>query len=48
MRHLASDHAALDESEAASDKRGASSLMARYLNMTHEELMLKVGFRITL
>jgi hypothetical protein len=39
-----SDHSTLEQAEASSDKRGAGlmALAARMLNMTHEELILKV------
>ncbi|KAL6746697.1 hypothetical protein V8C86DRAFT_1463456 [Haematococcus lacustris] len=43
-RHLAADHGSLEAADAASDKRGAGlmALHSRLLNMTHEELFIKV------
>ena len=45
--HLATDHTTLEASEASQDKRGGglAAAHARMLNMTHDELILKVGYR---
>ncbi|KAF5831466.1 hypothetical protein DUNSADRAFT_13106 [Dunaliella salina] len=42
--HLAADHTKLEAIEASQDKRGGglAAMQARYLNMTHDELILKV------
>lgn len=42
--HLVSDHTTLEASEASQDKRGGgmAAAQARLMNMTHDELILKV------
>ncbi len=42
---LATDHTTLEATDASQDKRGGgmAALQARLLNMTHDELLLKVG-----